>query len=95
LYLFGVFGINPRKGGISIFIRRSFLYWHGFQACGVKPNFPESPFSRVYTNNPIVETPPEDIEDEDEEDEDDYDSMTDEEYQAAMDSRIERPVMKS
>jgi hypothetical protein len=37
------------------FLRQSFVYWHGFQACGVKPNFPESPFSRVYTNNPIID----------------------------------------
>jgi hypothetical protein len=37
------------------FLRRSFVCWQWFQACGAKPNFPESPFSRVYTNNPLLE----------------------------------------
>ena len=33
-------------------LRHSFVCWYGFQACGAQPNFPESPFSRVYMNNP-------------------------------------------
>jgi hypothetical protein len=30
------------------------VYWQRFQADDAKPNFPESPFSRVYTKNPYL-----------------------------------------
>jgi hypothetical protein len=38
------------------FLRRSFVYWHGFQACGVKPNFPESPFRGFIQITPVCAT---------------------------------------
>jgi hypothetical protein len=38
------------------FLRRSFISWQWFQTFDAKPNFSESPFSRVYTKNPKMST---------------------------------------